>query len=487
MTAKSLKISDRDSALAFLFGRIDYERSRFVPYRSRRFKLDRMRQLAARLGYPEQAFPAVHIAGTKGKGSTAGMIASVLSAAGYRTGLYTSPHLHRLEERFVVDGQQCTEAELVNLFAEIQEVVLEMDHQAAAHRQQQGPTYFEITTAAALLHFQRRGVACAVLEVGLGGRLDSTNICHPAVSVITTISLDHTRQLGKTLARIAGEKAGIIKPATTVITGVEQREPFEVIERVARENGSPLLALGRDFGYEHLAAAPPAPCAEEQPAMPRSALHYRETVDATPFQLDHVSLGMLGRHQAANAAVALATLRHLQRRGWKIDESAIRGGLRGTHCPARFELVCREPVIILDAAHNPASVAALVEALRENFPSGPRLLVFAASVDKDVPQMLRQLLPHFEQIVVTRYMNNPRAMDPETLGKLARKLALQCSWTHVQLHVRPDPLSAWQLARTLSTPSAVVCVAGSFFLAAEIREHLEASCQVASGAGSFCK
>ena len=157
MTAESSQIRDRQSALAFLFGRIDYERTRTVPYRSRRFKLDRMRQLSERIGHPERAFPAVHIAGTKGKGSTAGMIAAVLQAAGYRTGLYTSPHLHRLEERFVVDGSQCSELELVSLLAEVQHVVLDMDREAAARGDHEGPTYFEITTAAALLHFQRRG------------------------------------------------------------------------------------------------------------------------------------------------------------------------------------------------------------------------------------------------------------------------------------------------------------------------------------------
>ncbi len=484
MTVQSLQIRDRASAQAFLFGRIDYERTWTVPYRSRRFKLDRMRQLATRLGSPERAFPAVHIAGTKGKGSTAGMVASVLTTAGYRTGLYTSPHLHRLEERFVVDGQPCTELELVTLLAEIQEVVLEMDREAAAGKQRQGPTYFEITTAAALLHFQRRGVGCAVLEVGLGGRLDSTNICQSVVSVITTISFDHTRQLGKTLARIAGEKAGIIRPATTVVTGVDQREPFEVIERVAQENGATLLALGRDFDFDHLAVVPPVQTSDHQPL---TALHYRENVAGTPFQLADVSLAMLGRHQAANAAVALATLRQLQRSGWNIDETALRSGLARTHCPARFELVCRQPVIILDAAHNPASVAALIEALRQYYPSGPRLLVFATSVDKDVRQMLSQLLPHFEDVVITRYLNNPRAMEPEAVAKLARKIALQRGRENVQLHLRPDPSSAWQLARALTTPAHVVCVAGSFFLAAEVREHLEASCQEALAASSFFK
>ena len=182
MTAQPPEITDYRSASEFLFGRINYERTRRVPYRSRRFKLDRMRQLMARVGNPERAFPAVHIAGTKGKGSTAGMIASTLSTAGYRTGLYTSPHLHRLEERFVVDGHPCSENELVALLSRLQGAVIALDDEARGRGELQGPTYFEITTAAALLHFRDRGVDCAVLEVGLGGRLDSTNVCHPMVS-----------------------------------------------------------------------------------------------------------------------------------------------------------------------------------------------------------------------------------------------------------------------------------------------------------------
>ncbi len=486
MTIPSSPIRDRATALAFLFGRIDYERTRNVPYRSRRFKLDRMRQLASRLGSPERTFPAVHVAGTKGKGSTAGMIASVLTAAGYRTGLYTSPHLHSLEERFVVDGQQCSEQELVELLAEIQEVVLEMDREAAASAEL-GPTYFEITTAAAMLHFQRRGVACGVLEVGLGGRLDSTNICHPAVSVITTISFDHMRQLGRTLDRIAREKAGIIKPQVTVVTGVEQREPFDVIAQVARENRSPLLALGRDFFFEYGGSSPAGSSLERPPAAYLKMVQYREQIAGVPFQLDDVGLAMRGRHQAANAAVAVATLRQLQRDRWKIGEGAFRSGLAATRCPARVELVGRDPAVILDAAHNPASVTALVDALREDYPTGPRLLVFATSVDKDVPQMLRLLLPHFEHVILTRYLNNPRAMAPETLARLTRKIAFQLGRDRMPLHVQPDPASAWRLAHALATPGHVICVAGSFFLAAEVRQQFEAGGQEALGAGAVLK
>ncbi|MHB8862477.1 MAG: bifunctional folylpolyglutamate synthase/dihydrofolate synthase, partial [Pirellulaceae bacterium] len=266
MTAFSSPIRDYQSASDFLFGRINYERTRGVPYCSRVFKLHRMQQLVARLGHPERTFPAIHIAGTKGKGSTAAMIASVLQAGGFRIGLYTSPHLQRLEERFVVDGRPCDEETLVRLLAHLQPTILELDEQARQEREQQGPTYFEITTAAALIHFRDQRVDAAVLEVGLGGRLDSTNICQPIVTAITSISFDHTRQLGNTLSAIAREKAGIIKPGIPLITGVTQPEPFGVIQQVARDNGAPLLALGRDFDFDYWPELPDAQAHCEAPA-----------------------------------------------------------------------------------------------------------------------------------------------------------------------------------------------------------------------------
>ncbi len=485
MTVESSPIRDRQSALAFLFGRIDYERTRTVPYSSRRFKLERMWQLAELLGHPEHDFPAIHVAGTKGKGSTATMIAASLTAAGMRTGLYTSPHLHRLEERFVVDGQQCSEAELVALLTDIQCAVDELDAAAAGDDSLQGPTYFEITTAAALLHFRRKQVQCAVLEVGLGGRLDSTNICRPAVSVVTTISLDHTRQLGKTLAKIAGEKAGIIKPSIPVVTGVCQQEPFEVIQAVADQHAAPLLAAGRDFDFEYVGS----PCDAAGVVEPNggNALDYHEQINGVSRTLSRVKIGMLGRHQAANAAVALATLGQLQRMGWAIDDAAIRVGLEHARCPARFEVVGREPAIIFDAAHNPASMTALNAALTEQFPDRPRLLVFAASVDKNVRQMLEQLLPNFEGMVVTRYANNPRAMDPVAIEKLAADLARKKGWSGLQVDVCPDSAAAWQRIRARATPAHVICVTGSFFLVAEIKDYLEAVDQEAAGASSLLR
>jgi dihydrofolate synthase/folylpolyglutamate synthase len=469
-------IQDHASALEFLFDRIDYERTRSVPYHARRFKLDRMVRLLELLGNPGQGVPIVHIAGTKGKGSTAQMVASVLNAAGFRTGLYTSPHLEQLEERFRVAGQQCSPDQLVELLSTIQPAVRQMDQEAAASGDRHGPTYFEITTAASLLHFRRQKADVAVLEVGLGGRLDSTNVCTPVVSVITSISFDHMKQLGNSLAKIAGEKAGIIKPAVPVVTGVTASEPLQVIARRAEQLGAPLLALEQDFRFEFFADRDDG--GQRDAALPVSRINYAECVNGNAWHINNLRLGMLGRHQAANAAVAVATLSQLRRAEWQISDEAIQHGLRAARCPARIEVISQRPVVVLDAAHNEASVAALLRVLNDYYPSIPRVLVFASSVDKDAPAMLKQLLPQFEHVVLTRYMNNPRAAAPQQLEAMVRELQIVAG---PKLHVAADPKAAWALVQTLVTPNHLVCVAGSFFLAAEMRQQMQGLSTVAEG------
>ncbi|MGC3971497.1 MAG: Mur ligase family protein [Pirellulales bacterium] len=257
----------RRRAVEFLVNRIDYERSVAVPYEERQYKLDRMRDLLERLGRPDRKLTIVHVAGTKGKGSTSAMVAAALTACGYSCGLFTSPHLEKLEERFVVDGRMCDGAELAALVERLRPVVAAMDEELAqASPPEPGPTYFELTTAIALLHFIERGATHAVLEVGMGGRLDSTNVCQSAVSVITSISLDHTKELGDTLAKIAWEKAGIIKPGVPVVSGVTEPEPRDVVRRVAAERGCRLVELRRDFTYDYR----PPQNLQEQDAVVRS-------------------------------------------------------------------------------------------------------------------------------------------------------------------------------------------------------------------------
>ncbi len=469
----------QNDVLRFLVERIDYERAQSMPRSEEAFKLDRMRELLDRLGNPQYRLRIVHIAGTKGKGSTAAMMAAVLTSAGLSTGLFTSPHLDRLEERIVVDGQTCTEEELAGLLERIRPEVEAMDAQNQAAEPSEtssaaiGPTYFEIITAAALCYFVDRKVDAAVLEVGLGGRLDSTNVCTPAVSIITSISLDHVKQLGETLSAIAAEKAGIIKPDVPVVSGVTVEEAREVIRRVAEQNDSPLRELGVHFDVTY------RPPVDFQQSASFGRLKFRNLdsiVDAGPR---NYSLGLLGRHQAANAAIVIAAVDALRRQGWTIPESAVALGLAEVRWPARVEVIARRPTVVLDAAHNAASVESLVETLAESFPSSMRrMLVFATTQEKDLPGMLEQLVGRFDEVVFTRYLNNPRSVPPEELLALAQDIARRAhqNWEPAlrqsQLSVEPTPADAWMAVQRWATPNDLICISGSFFFAAEMRRQV---------------
>jgi dihydrofolate synthase/folylpolyglutamate synthase len=467
--AASLRLTDHESVLAFLFRRINYERTPASPRRSRALNLDRMRGLLERLGNPHVRTPFVHIAGTKGKGSTATMISSILAAAGYRTGLYTSPHLEQLEERIVVDGQAVSGAELVDLANSVWPAVAALDDHAGGSDARLSPTFFEITTAMALLHFARRGVDVAVLEVGLGGRLDSTNVCQPLVSVITSISFDHMRQLGNTLAAIASEKAGIIKPQVPVVSGVVSEEPAGVIERIAQERHSRLFRLGREFDYTY---HPPA-CSQTG-LVQAASCDYRETIDGVTRAHGNLQIGLLGPHQAANASVAVAVVERLRAAGWRCPEQALRTGLAQARCPARVEVLAQRPAIIIDTAHNVASIEALLQTLNESFPRGPRVLIFAASRDKDAAGMLARLLPQFDDVLLTQFVNNPRAVLPQDLATLSANILTQRTVNdprHARVTTCATPSAAWSAAWQRLTPEHLVCITGSFFLAAEMRTH----------------
>ncbi|MEX2138787.1 MAG: folylpolyglutamate synthase/dihydrofolate synthase family protein [Pirellulales bacterium] len=465
-------------ALDFLFSRIDYERMAAPSYGRREFRLDRMRDLLARVDNPHRAFPIVHIAGTKGKGSTAAMVAGMLTAAGYRTGLYSSPHLERIEERVAIDGRPCSPAELIELVEWVRPAVETMDRRADRGEGGGRPTYFEITTAMALAQFARRRVEAAVIEVGMGGRLDSTNICQPVVSVITTISFDHTRQLGNTLAAIAREKAGIIKPGVPVISGVLDSEPRKVIAATAAERGARLIQLGEHFDLSY------QPPRDLQFADEHGRMNFiPKTRELAPEYRD-LELGLVGSHQATNAAVAIATVAQLRGNGWMIPESAVREGLAEIRWPARVEVVTRRPAVVVDAAHNVASIASLLTTLDESFIARRRWLVFATTQDKPVREMLAQLLPRFDGVVVTRYFNNPRYVPVEELAAVAREVAASLNaqpgvdkgrpgtTDTVRLHCCDTPGEAWQRVKELASPEDLICVTGSFFLAAEMRQAI---------------
>ncbi|OWK44462.1 bifunctional folylpolyglutamate synthase/dihydrofolate synthase [Fimbriiglobus ruber] len=444
-----------DEAIAFWYERINFEVRSAGPGD---LKLERMRALLRLVGDPHERFRVVHVTGTKGKGSTCAMVATSLRAAGYRVGLFTSPHLVHVEERMRVNDTPITRDELAARMAQIAPAV-----RALEAGPWPPPTFFEISTALGFLHFVSRRVDFAVVEVGLGGRFDSTNVCHPLVSVITSIGFDHTAQLGSTLEAIAYQKAGIIKRRVPVVVGVTQPGPRAVIEHVADETGSRMVQLGRDFQYEYK----PGPVIDGQEPRGLGAVRVsQEGRDGPTYEL-----GLLGEHQAANAAVAVATLEELRREGVPIPDTAIARGLRDVKWPARIELVCARPVVILDSAHNVPSAEALVATLRQSVPvPGRKVVVFAVSSDKQFADILRLLGGYFDHFYLTRYGNNPRCVAPEQLVSTLQAVAPGRSAS-----VHPTAHEAWHAARSAAGPDDLVCVTGSVFLAGELQDAVRES------------
>ena len=453
-----------------LFGRINYERRTPRAGAESAFDLRTMHRLMEMLQHPETAYPIVHIAGTKGKGSTASMIAAILTAAGFRTGLYTSPHLQHLEERFRIGSELISPDQLDQLIVELQPAIEQLDRVAEAtsgsHRQDadsriSGPTFFEITTALAFRYFQQQGVDAAVIEVGLGGRLDSTNICTPAVSVITNIGMDHMHLLGDRLELIAREKAGIIKPGIPVVSGETTPEAADVIARIAAERGSPLFQRERDFGVKRNADT--WSCLTQIPGA-HAAHCYEDLV-----------LGMLGNHQQNNASVAIATCEVLRSLGWQLSEHALRKGLAATHVPGRIELLEAPPKTIVDIAHNVPSLVALIETLNQQIPTGRRTLLMSISREKDLRGMLACLPDHFDRVILTQFRNNPRAAKcdqlRETLLELLQKMP-STRLTAANVQQAESPEAGIAMANSRGSDEWLI-VAGSAFLAAETRELLD--------------
>ena len=312
--------------------------------------------------------------------------------------------------------------------------------------------------------FAQQQADIVVLEVGLGGRLDATNVCKPEVCVITSISRDHTHLLGSEVHQIAREKAGIIKTGVPVISGVLNPPAQEVIAEVCQQRDAPLCQLDRDFRYQHTRAAD------------SKAIGGRITVQTSGQKLENLPLPLIGEHQAHNATLAVMTVSELAAGGWKIEPAAIRLGLEQVQWPARIEVVSKNPLVIVDAAHNWASIAALIQTLDQHFAGKSRIAIFAATRDKDVQGMLRQLLPRFETIILTSYQSNPRSVPVEQLFAMTRTV----SDRHV--HVARDPQMAWDMARKLTGPDDLICITGSFFIAAEVREIFKASPPIHLGA-----
>jgi dihydrofolate synthase / folylpolyglutamate synthase len=457
MTASSLPDPPPSSrayqeALAFWYGCINYEQRQPCP---EDLKLEEIQRLLRALSRPQDRLRIVHVAGSKGKGSVSAMLANILQRAGFRTGLFTSPHLMSPLERIQVDSVPITPEELTGAMAEIQ---------AATRSAGLQPTFFETATALGFLHFQHRRVDVAVVEVGLGGRLDSTNVCLPEVAIVTSISLDHTQQLGTTLASIATEKAGILKPERPAVSGVVDPEVRAVIENVAQERRSPLRQLGIDFHYQY-ASAQLSKSAPPDSALNKSRVQVSTWRESWPW----LRVNLMGEHQAANAAVAVAAVEILRERGWRLSDDAVATGLETVYWPGRLEVMDNAPWVILDCAHNTASAQALVTTLGEVFGPRRRLLVFASSNDKDVPGIMELLVPHFDHACLTQYGDNPRAVKPQLLGRYWEEQGGPAHSCHAKAG---DALAR---ARELAGRNDLICITGSVFLAGELRPLLVSS------------
>jgi len=434
------------AAMDYILLRLNYERVSHDSYSVEDFRLARMARLLELLGQPQQSLPVVHVAGTKGKGSTSAMLASMLRAAGLRVGLFTSPHIVRFEERMTINGVEPTAEEIVSLVERLRPAV-----EALVEEMPPGPTYFEVTTALAWLHFQTSRCDLAVMEVGLGGRLDSTNLCNPVCCIITSISRDHMRLLGDTLPKIAAEKAGIIKPGVPVITGVDQPEVVDVISGTAKRAGSPLYRLSKEIELRVGAA-------DSSHELP----HHWATVE-TPWGLhEGLKTPLPGGHQCRNLALSVTAFDLLNHSWRPLDSGAIARGLERLRWPLRIEQVARNPRVILDSAHNDASAAALCATL-EPLKTSRRVLIYATSRDKDAASMLKIFDRSFDEVILTRYIHNPRALPVDQLSQLAAQ-ELSIPWS-----TAADPQAAWDAARKAVDSEGLICISGSVFLAAEMQ------------------
>jgi dihydrofolate synthase/folylpolyglutamate synthase len=424
-------------ALDYLYSFVDYSRERSDRYSAEAFDLARMADLMTRLGEPQLGYPTVHVAGTKGKGSVSAMIASAMTKAGYRTGLYTSPHLVQFTERIQVDGEQISPESVVDITNRLREHVPHVP----------GLTTFELVTALGFMHFALCQVDCAIVEVGLGGRLDATNVVHPLVTVITSISLDHTHLLGETLGEIAGEKAGILKSGVPLVLSPQPPEARESILARAQEVDSPVVEIGRDWLVQ----------GRSQDLDGQSLVI---TTPENPMREFELRIPLLGQHQVENAGAAYAALDLLRRRGLPVEDEDIRRGFADVFWPGRFQILSRRPDVVVDAAHNAESARRLAETVRSVYPGRPVTLIFGASADKDLGGMLVELAPIADRIIFTQAFH-PRAEDPQALQSLAAGMGFlgECA---------VSVLDALQTALAGAGPETVALATGSLFVVGEI-------------------
>lgn len=431
-------------AIDFLMSHTDYERMRVVRYNTTTFNLERMRQFLEALGNPHHAYKTVHIAGTKGKGSTCHMVAAMLRNAGFKVGLYTSPHLLNLRERICVNGQHISEDQFVVLMKRIELAVKKLGSNK--------PTFFEILTAMGFAHFADEHVEIAVIETGLGGRLDSTNVITPEVTAITNISYDHMAVLGNSLTKIAEEKAGIFKKDVPALSCLQEPEVAATLSRVAQHAHAPLEFVGTDIEFSHRFEV-------TRPVGP----HVRVSLTTVRSHFEHLTVPLIGEHQAVNCGLALAILDKLKARGLQFSDSKAVAGLQDVDLPGRIETVWHDPRVIIDGAHNAASVKALFRGISQYIPYDSMVVIFGCNCDKDIDGMLEQVSLGADKVIFTRSHNNPKSASPNDLsaryvdrfGKMA-----QATETFAD---------AMDIAARAISREDLITVTGSFYLIGEAK------------------
>ncbi len=428
-------------ALDYINGYTDYEKIG-MPHDPAFYDLRRVDEFLSILGDPHKKAGSVHITGTNGKGSVAIMIAYALTAAGYPTGLYTSPHLHSWRERIRVDGDMISEAELAQLVSELKPYVEEVNQRATYGQL----TTFEFLTCLAFAYFGKRGVKFQALEVGMGGRFDATSVITPIVAVITTIGLDHTDVLGDTIAQITAEKCGIIKPDSTVVISLQPPEAAKVIKKTCAERGAKLIEVGKDVTWRSLSSD-------------LDGQRFEVNVRRGKYQL---FLPILGEHQLVNAATAMAALEVLAEKGFDIPAEEIAEGFSKVEWPGRFQVLRRNPPLVVDGAHNIDAARSLKKALKQYLDFKKAILVMGASDDKNIKGVIAELAPLFDRVIVTR-SRHPRSMAPAPLAAEFARHGLKA-------RIADDVPSALSQALAMAGEKDLVCLAGSLFIVGEAIE-----------------
>ncbi len=436
-----------DQALDFIYSRIDFSFTKQQRYSEEVFNLDRMRNFMHLLNDPQDSYKTIHVAGTKGKGSISAMIASVLTEEGYRTGLYSSPHMVDFTERIQVGGKMISKDDFVKIVNELYTFVQET----------KGLTTFELTTAIAFQYFKEQKIDFGVIEVGLGGRLDATNIVHPIVSVIASISMDHMTILGNTLEAIAGEKAGIIKENIPVVVSPQKPSVLKVFKKTAENKKTVLIKTGEIVEFSGRSGD-----LSKQTftvSYPNAILNYGSEQTKKEMKLE---LPLLGSHQMENAGTAFCTIQVLKEMGIKIPEQAVKDGFKKVYWPGRFEILNKEPYLVIDAAHNYDSSQRLVQTIQEIFPEKKVILLFGASEDKDIKGMLNNFSKISELIILTK-STHPRAAQPSVMKAAAGKTV--CKTISINRIGQ-----ALNYALKHAKKNDIILASGSIFIAAAIRE-----------------